>query len=252
MTAPASEPSDGATPMQALIYLRVSTDEQTASGAGLEAQHDAAVTCCERAGWPVAGPYADEGVSGAIGLEGRPALLEAIADLTRGDVLVVAKRDRLGRDPIAVAMIEAAVTRRGARVVSAAGEGTADDEPANVLMRRIVDAFAEYERLLIKSRTRSALRAEASPGRADRPGPLRLDARPRRRAPDARPAGAGGDGRYPGLAGGRLEPAADRWRADVAPDPHQERGAAVGGLQCRRDPRPERSRCRPRTRIRRA
>ena len=33
-------------------------------------------------------------------------LLEAVAALRRGDVLLVGKRDRIGRDVIAVAMIE--------------------------------------------------------------------------------------------------------------------------------------------------
>lgn len=150
--------------MKAVLYLRVSTDEQAASGAGLDAQHDAALACAERAGWEVLGPFADEGVSGATGLDKRPALLEAVAALGKGDVLLVAKRDRLGREPIAVAMIEAAVARRQARVVSAAGEGTADDDPSSILMRRMVDAFAEYERLLIKSRTRSALAAKRARG----------------------------------------------------------------------------------------
>lgn len=59
-------------------------------------------------------------------------------------MLIVAKRDRLGRDPMVVAMIESAVKRKGARIVSAAGEGTDSDSPTDILMRRMVDAFAEY------------------------------------------------------------------------------------------------------------
>jgi DNA invertase Pin-like site-specific DNA recombinase len=106
----------------------------------------------------------DEGVSSVEPLEERPELLDAIAALGRDDVLIVAKRDRLGRDPIIVAMIEAAVRRRGARIVSAAGEGTESDGPTDVLMRRIVDAFAEYERLVIKARTRAALGAKKKRG----------------------------------------------------------------------------------------
>ena len=48
--------------------------------------------------------------------------------------------------------------------MSAAGEGTDDDDPSSILMRRIVDAFSEYERLLIKARTRAALAAKARRG----------------------------------------------------------------------------------------
>jgi DNA invertase Pin-like site-specific DNA recombinase len=98
----------------------------------------------------------DEGVSSIDPLDKRPELLDAVAALDRGDVLIVAKRDRLGRDPIVVAMIEAAVARKGARIVSGAGEGTETDGPTDVLMRRIVDAFAEYEMLIIKTRTKAA------------------------------------------------------------------------------------------------
>ena len=158
--------------MTAITYLRVSTDEQTASGAGLAAQADACRAYAERAGLEVAATYADEGISGAAGLDKRPGLLEAIAALGRGDVLVVAKRDRLGRDPIVVAMIEAAVNRKGAKVVSAAGEGTEGDGPTDVLMRRIVDAFSEYERLVIGARTKAALQAKIR--RGERVGKVRF------------------------------------------------------------------------------
>ena len=142
--------------MAIYAYLRVSTDQQADSGAGLEAQLDA----CTRAAGTLAGVYRDEGISGATGLEKRPALLEAIGALKKGDVLMVAKRDRLGRDPLVVAMIESAVQRKGARILSAAGEGTNGDAPGDILMRRMVDAFAEYERLIIGARTKSALQAK--------------------------------------------------------------------------------------------
>lgn len=146
--------------MATIAYLRVSTTSQAESGAGLDAQHDA----CLRVAVELAGVYRDEGVSGKTGLDKRPALLEAIATLDKGDVLIVAKRDRLGRDPLAVAMIEAAVARKGARIVSAAGEGTDSDSPTDILMRRMVDAFAEYERLVIGARTRAALQAKKQRG----------------------------------------------------------------------------------------
>jgi DNA invertase Pin-like site-specific DNA recombinase len=99
-----------------------------------------------------------------LSVEDRPVLLEAVAALRRGDVLLVAKRDRLGRDVIAVAMIERLITKRGARLVSAAGEGTESNDPSGVLMRRLVDSFAEYERALIGARTRSALAAKRQRG----------------------------------------------------------------------------------------
>jgi DNA invertase Pin-like site-specific DNA recombinase len=112
--------------------------------------------------------HADEAVSSVDPIDKRPGLLEAIASLTKGDVLVVAKRDRLGRDRIVVAMIEAAVRRRGARIVSTAGKGTNGDGPTDILMRRICDAFGEYERLVIRARTKAALAVKK--GRGEKTG----------------------------------------------------------------------------------
>lgn len=60
-------------------------------------------------------------------------------------------------------MVEAAAARVGARIVSAAGEGEGDN-PAAILMRRMVDAFAEYERHMIKARTKAALAVKRSRG----------------------------------------------------------------------------------------
>ena len=41
--------------------------------------------------------FSDEGISGSSSIEKPPGLLGAIASLNKGDILVVAKRDRLGR-----------------------------------------------------------------------------------------------------------------------------------------------------------
>ncbi|MGV1080769.1 MAG: recombinase family protein [Candidatus Nanopelagicales bacterium] len=173
--------------MKAVAYTRVSTDEQGASGLGLEAQAAACQMLAMKLGAELVATHADQNVGGATGLEHRPGLLLALGELGRGDALLVAKRDRLGRDPIVIAMIEAAARRRGARILSAAGEGTESDGPADVLMRRIVDAFAEYERLVIGARTKAALQAKRRRGeragavpfgyRADEQGRLTTDPR---------------------------------------------------------------------------
>jgi DNA invertase Pin-like site-specific DNA recombinase len=70
---------------------------------------------------------------------GSPGADQAIVALKRGDVLLVAKRDRLGRDVYEVLGIQRLIARRGARVVSAAGEGTDADSPSDVLMRGLID-----------------------------------------------------------------------------------------------------------------
>jgi len=146
--------------MTTYAYLRVSTDQQAESGAGIEAQKESCIAYAQRVGCDIIEFFKDESFSGSLALEKRPGLFDAIASLSKGDVLLVAKRDRLGRDPIGVAMIEAAAERKGAKIVSAAGEGTENNDPSSILMRRMVDAFSEYERLIIGVRTKAALQAK--------------------------------------------------------------------------------------------
>lgn len=107
------------------------------------------------------GVYSDIGVSGGAPLDKRPSLLAAIEALQAGGVLLVSKRDRLARDVMVSAMVERLVDRKGASVRSCTGTGDADG-PEGLLMRRLVDAFAEYERELIRARTRSALAVKKS------------------------------------------------------------------------------------------
>jgi DNA invertase Pin-like site-specific DNA recombinase len=150
--------------MQAVAYVRVSTDEQAESRAGLEAQLHAVTQHCQKNGIQLVGTFTDAGVSGAAALDKRPGLLDAVNAVTRGGVLLVAKRDRLARDVVACAVVERMVAKRGGRVVSVAGEGTDNDDATSVLMRRIVDAFSEHERLVIAARTRAALQAKKRRG----------------------------------------------------------------------------------------
>ena len=139
MTTPSSGMASGmrvGSMPRAIIYLRVSTDEQAESGLGLEAQLAACRAAAGRNGWEIASTFEDA-MSGGLPLAKRTVLLDALTALSKGDILLVAKRDRLSRgDMMTTAMIEAAVKRAGARIVSAAGEGTESDDPASVLMRR--------------------------------------------------------------------------------------------------------------------
>lgn len=145
------------------LYLRVSTVEQAESGHGLNAQLDACVKYVTGKGGQYV-TYEDAGVSGAAPIDERAGFLRLISEVERGDTIVVAKRDRLGRDPFIIAMIERGAQKDGYSIVSVAGEGTHGDGPADVLMRRIIDAFAEYERLIIRGRVKSALAAKKKRG----------------------------------------------------------------------------------------
>ena len=151
-------------PARAIGYRRVSTAEQAGSGLGLDAQQAAIAASAARLGLPLADTFTDAGLSGGLALEQRPALLAALDAIGKGDVLLVAKRDRLGRDVLNVAMFERLAERKGARIVSAAGEGTDTNDPTSRLMRQIVDCFAEYERAIIRARTRAALAVKKARG----------------------------------------------------------------------------------------
>ncbi len=144
-------------------YLRVSTEDQNL---GPEAQRASIEAWAARTGVAVVAWFEDHGVSGAAELDRRPALMSALDALaaTGAGVLVVAKRDRLARDVVLAAMIERLAARNGARVVSAAGEGTDADDPSSMLMRTMIDAFAAYERAIIRARTKSALAVKKARG----------------------------------------------------------------------------------------
>ena len=149
--------------MNVTIYTRVSTDDQAASGLGLAGQMAACESFAAKAGHTITACHTDAGVSGAAGIEDRPGLMAAVAGLRRGDALVIAKRCRLGRDALAILMIEKAVSRKGAVILSADGVGNTAD-PAGQLMKGIVDQFGIYERAMIRSRTRAALAAKRRAG----------------------------------------------------------------------------------------
>ena len=139
--------------MAVIAYIRVSTEEQHL---GPEAQLATIEAWAAREGLGVDAVHRDIGVSGGAPLERCAGLVAALDSLRDGDVLVVAKRDRLGRDMIRCAMAERMAERVGARIVTADGVGDGDG-PEHLLMRRMVDAFAEYERGLISARTRAGL-----------------------------------------------------------------------------------------------
>jgi DNA invertase Pin-like site-specific DNA recombinase len=156
-------------PKTAIGYLRVSTEEQHL---GPEAQRAAIGSWAEREGVRLAAWYEDQGVSGGSELNARPGLSAALVGLREHNagVLVVAKRDRLARDVAIARAITGFVEKAGASVRSA--DGTSDAVgPEGMMMKTMIDAFAEYERALIGQRTKAALAAKKARGEAIGPPP---------------------------------------------------------------------------------
>jgi len=150
--------------MRAIIYTRVSTDEQTRSGLGLEAQLRECRAYVERQGGEVVEVLSDEGVSGGVHWAERPGLTRAFSLIgDQADTIVVWKRDRLARDELAAGMFDIDVHRKGGRVLSATegGNGKTDED---WFMRRILDIAAEYEKRKIRARTTAALAAKRARG----------------------------------------------------------------------------------------
>ncbi len=140
----------------AIGYVRVSTEEQVL---GLEAQRTSLREWAAAEGVELLEIHEDRGVSGAAPLEDRPGLLRALGRLRelKAERLVVARRDRLARDVVVAATVESLVDRAGASVASADGVGN-QEGPEAALFRQIVYAFAQFERALIQSRIKGALR----------------------------------------------------------------------------------------------
>ena len=145
--------------MRALIYLRVSTDEQEPA-----AQLPALLKLCEARGWPV-GSIAVETMSGA---KKRPKLDETCEQLRRGEagVLVVWALDRLGRDVWEVITRVRALWAAGVRIVSLQDawlEGA--DGPVRDLLLMLLAWVAGFERQRLRERTRAGLAAARAKGK---------------------------------------------------------------------------------------
>ena len=180
-------PATSATP--AVIYRRVSTDEQAASGLGLEAQYDTCERHAATRGWSPVAVFTDAGVSGSTPLRDRPAGGQAV-DLARalGAVLLVAKMDRLGRDAVDRLTTLRDAADEGWRIEAPDMGGIDSATPEGKLVHGMMASVAEYERELTRARTRAALRAKIR--RGERVGmPPQVDPAAVDRARELRAAG---------------------------------------------------------------
>jgi DNA invertase Pin-like site-specific DNA recombinase len=153
-------------------YLRVSTEEQADSGAGLAAQEAAIRAECERRELPLLALHTDAGVSGKSLV--RPALTAALEDLDagHGDVLMVAKLDRLTRSVHDASGLMQLSEKSGWGLV-ALDAPVDTTTPAGRAMAQILSVFAELERRLIGERTKAALAVKRDQGvRLGRPKSL--------------------------------------------------------------------------------
>jgi DNA invertase Pin-like site-specific DNA recombinase len=145
-------------------YIRVSTDEQASSGAGLAAQRAAIEGECQRRGWTVLAMHEDAAAGGGS-LAGRQGLLKALEAVGTGvaDTLVVAKLDRLTRSVLDFANLVDRAARERWNLV-ALDLGVDLSTPAGSLIAGIMASIAQWERRIIGVRTKEALAARRASG----------------------------------------------------------------------------------------
>lgn len=139
-------------------YGRVSTGQQTAANQRLELQ---------QAGYPIDDGFwfADEGISGKVPAEQRPAFKTMLSQIRQGETLIVSKLDRLGRDSIDVLQTIRTLSDRGIKVI-VLQLGNADlTAPAGKLLLSMLAAVAEMERDLLIERTQAGLARAKSEGK---------------------------------------------------------------------------------------
>jgi DNA invertase Pin-like site-specific DNA recombinase len=94
----------------------------------------------------------------------RPELHRLLGQLRKGDVLVVWKLDRLSRSLKDVLVLMEKVDQAGAGFRSLT-EAIDTTSPGGRMMMQIVGTFAEFERAMLRERTRSGLDAARKQGR---------------------------------------------------------------------------------------
>lgn len=157
-----------------IAYIRVSTEEQVRSGAGLDGQRAAIEGYARNRGWNIAEWFEDAGVSGTVSPAARPQLSAALAAMAAGQasILLFHRADRLARKAGDLLALRDRAEREGWALASS--DGNVDLTTAGGrMMFTVLGGVAELERDLISQRTREALAARRAAGvRLGRPSTL--------------------------------------------------------------------------------
>ncbi|KPY20131.1 MULTISPECIES: recombinase family protein [Pseudomonas] len=143
-------------------YCRVSTTDQTT----LNQVHE-----INAAGFAIE-PHriVTETISGSVAASERPGFGQLLQKMENGDVLVVSKLDRLGRNAMDVRLTIERLEKSGIRVHCLALGGVDLTSPAGKMTMQVLGAVAEFERDLLIERTQAGLqRAKAEGKKLGRP-----------------------------------------------------------------------------------
>ena len=155
--------TNGHGPKRAILYARVSTDEQARSGFSLAQQLEALHEYAASEGYEVLEEVQDPGQSGAS-LE-RPGM-DRVRDLVAagGVSLVLAQdRDRFSREPACTYLLRCEFAEHGAQLRALNDRG--DDTPEGELTDGILDQLAKFERAKTAERGRRGKLRKARQGK---------------------------------------------------------------------------------------
>ena len=136
---------------RAVLYTRVSTEEQAKSGTSLSDQHATCRAKAQELGAMVVSVYEDAGVSGGLYWE-RDGLQRALADLESGkaNMLIIATMSRLSRERSHYNTIKGRISIAGARLVYCDAEY--EDSAMGEFAEHISSDFTHLERRVIRER----------------------------------------------------------------------------------------------------
>ena len=138
-------------------YVRVSTTGQTTENQIQE---------IEAAGFHVEPRrIVTETISGSVAIAQRRGFSRLMDKLEAGDVLIVTKLDRLGRDAIDVSTTVRKLAELGVRVHCLALGGVDLASSAGKMTMSVINAVAQFERDLLIERTQSGLKRAKSEGK---------------------------------------------------------------------------------------
>jgi site-specific DNA recombinase len=155
--------TNGHGPKRAILYARVSTDEQARSGYSLAQQIEALRVYAAREGYEVLEEVRDAGQSGAS-LE-RPGM-DRVRDLVAGggvSVVLAQDRDRFSREPAYTYLLRREFEEHDCELRSLNDRG--DGSPEGDLTDGILDQLAKYERAKIAERSRRGKLRKAREGK---------------------------------------------------------------------------------------
>ena len=139
-------------------YCRVSTADQTTENQLRE---------IAAAGYvPASNRVIQETISGSVAASERPGFGKLLDKLEAGDVLVVTKLDRLGRNAMDVRKTVEALSTMEVRVHCLALGGMDLTSAAGKMTMSVISAMAEFERDLLIERTEAGLARAKAEGKA--------------------------------------------------------------------------------------